>query len=65
MDEPAPRTSRRALLTRLGAGVGGAAIYRRWPSLGLAAESTYRGPIQLDGDPRAPRCWSSAPASRA
>src|SRR5580704_13539098 len=52
MDEPTPQTSRRALLTRLGAGVGGAAVYRLMTSLGLAAESPYRGPIRLEGDPR-------------
>jgi monoamine oxidase len=44
--------SRRALLTRIGAGVGGAAVYRLMTSLGFAAESTYRGPIRLEGDPR-------------
>ena len=52
MDEPAKQPSRRALLTRLGAGVGGAAVYRLMTSLGLAAESSYRGPIRLEGDPR-------------
>jgi monoamine oxidase len=44
--------TRRALLKKLGAGVGGAATYRFMTSLGFAAESTYRGPIQLDGDPK-------------
>ena len=44
--------SRRALLTRIGAGAGGAALYRMMTSLGFAAESTYRGPIRLDGDPK-------------
>ncbi len=46
-----PQT-RRALLRRLGAGVGGAAVYRLMTSLGFAAESSYRGPIKLEGDPR-------------
>lgn len=44
--------SRRALLTRIGAGAGGAALYRMMTSLGFAAESTYRGPLRLDGDIR-------------
>ena len=44
--------SRRALLTRIGAGVGGAAVYRLMTSLGFASESTYKGPIRLEGDPR-------------
>ena len=50
--EPPRTTSRRALLTRVGAIAGSAAVYRLMTSLGLAAESTYRGPIRLDGDPR-------------
>ena len=45
-------SSRRALLTRIGAGVGGAAVYRLMTSLGFAAELTYRGPLRLEGDPR-------------
>jgi monoamine oxidase len=44
--------SRRALLTRIGALAGGGALYRLMTSLGFAAESTYRGPIRLEGDPR-------------
>jgi monoamine oxidase len=44
--------NRRTLLTRIGAGVGGAALYRLMTSLGFAAESPYGGPIRLDGDPR-------------
>jgi len=52
-DDPAPRPpTRRALLTRLGAGIGGAGLYRLMTSLGLAAESPYRGPPRLDGDPK-------------
>ena len=50
--DPLKTPSRRALLTRIGAGAGGAAVYRLMTSLGFAAESTYRGPIQLEGDPR-------------
>src|SRR6202012_5602877 len=44
--------SRRALLTRIGQVAGGAALYRAMTSLGYAAESSYRGPIKLEGDPR-------------
>ena len=50
--DPLKTPSRRALLTRIGAGAGGAAVYRLMTSLGFAAESPYRGPIRLDGDPR-------------
>ena len=50
--DPLKTPSRRALLTRIGAVAGGAAAYRLMTSLGFAAESTYRGPIRLDGDPR-------------
>ena len=44
--------SRRALLARIGAGAGGAALYRMMTALGFAAESSWRGPIRLEGDPR-------------
>ena len=50
--EPQRSPSRRALLTRVGAVAGGAAVYRLMTSLGFAAPSTYRGPIRLEGDPR-------------
>jgi monoamine oxidase len=49
---PVKAPSRRALLTRIGAGAGGAAVYRLMTSLGFAAPSTYSGPLQLAGDPR-------------
>jgi monoamine oxidase len=48
--EPVP--SRRALLARIGAVAGGAAMYQAMTALGVAAESPYTGPIRLDGDPR-------------
>lgn len=44
--------SRRALLARIGAVAGGAAMYQAMTALGVAAESPYTGPIRLDGDPR-------------
>ena len=50
--DPFRMPSRRALLTQIGAGGGGAAVYRLMTSLGFAAESTYRGPVSLEGDPR-------------
>src|SRR5262249_30417834 len=43
---------RRDLLALIGTAAGGAGMYRAMTSLGLAAESTYSGPIRLDGDPR-------------
>jgi len=49
--EPAV-TSRRDLLSLIGAMAGSAAMYHAMTSLGFAAESPYKGPIRLDGDPR-------------
>ena len=43
---------RRDLLALIGTSAGGAAMYRAMSSLGFAAESTYAGPIRLDGDPK-------------
>jgi monoamine oxidase len=43
---------RRDLLALIGTAAGSAAMYRAMTSLGLAAESSYSGPIKLDGDPR-------------
>jgi monoamine oxidase len=51
-DAARPRLSRRGLLEGIGASVGGAAAYRFMTSLGFAAESPYRGPIRLEGDPK-------------
>src|SRR6202012_3918468 len=47
-----PSLSRRRLFELVGAHVGAAAAYRLMTSLGYAAESPYRGPIKLDGDPK-------------
>src|SRR6202045_1648167 len=44
--------SRRDLLSLIGAVSGSAAMYHAMTSLGFAAESPYKGPIRLDGDPR-------------
>src|SRR6202034_1406733 len=44
--------SRRALLRMIGVTAGNAAMYQAMSSLGLAAESPYRGPIDLQGAPR-------------
>jgi monoamine oxidase len=51
---PSDRTNvrRRDLLALIGATAGGAVMYRAMASLSLAAESTYSGPIALDGDPK-------------
>jgi monoamine oxidase len=47
-----PPMSRRGLLNLIGAAAGGAAMYQAMTTLGHAAESPYRGPIKLDGDPK-------------
>jgi monoamine oxidase len=47
-----PPLSRRTLLALIGATAGGTAMYQAMTSLGLAAESPYRGPIKLEGDSR-------------
>jgi monoamine oxidase len=47
-----PPLSRRNLLSLIGAAAGGTAMYQAMTRLGLAAESPYRGPIKLDGDPK-------------
>ncbi len=48
----APAPTRRDLLGLIGAAAGGAAMYVAMTALGHAAESTYTGPLKLDGDPR-------------
>ena len=44
--------TRRDLLTLIGAVSGSAAMYHAMTSLGFASDSTYKGPIKLDGDPK-------------
>jgi monoamine oxidase len=44
--------SRRRLLAMIGTAAGSSAMYQAMTTLGLAAESTYKGPIRLDGDPK-------------
>ncbi len=44
--------TRRELLSLIGAVAGGSAMYLAMTSLGFAAESTYAGPIRLEGDPK-------------
>ena len=51
-DAAAPALTRRALFQRIGACTGGAALMQAMRSLGFAAESPYRGPIKLEGDPK-------------
>src|SRR3977135_745450 len=51
-DTTTPALSRRRLFEIIGASVGGAAAYHAMTRLGYAAESPYRGPIKLDGDPK-------------
>jgi monoamine oxidase len=47
----APSLSRRELLGMIGATAGVSAMYQAMSSLGFAAESPYRGPINLQGTP--------------
>jgi len=51
-EEPTAPISRRRLLAMIGAAAGSSAMYQAMTSLGLAAESTYQGPIRLEGDPK-------------
>src|SRR3954467_12884179 len=44
--------SRRDLLSLIGAVAGSAAVYHAMTALGFAAESGYKGPIKLEGDPK-------------
>jgi monoamine oxidase len=44
--------SRRRLLAMIGIAAGSSAMYQAMTTMGLAAESTYNGPIRLKGDPR-------------
>src|SRR6201990_2232035 len=50
--EPKVAMSRRDLFALIGTVAGSAAMYQAVTSLGFAAESTYEGPIRLDGDPK-------------
>src|SRR6202048_1506177 len=52
MSSDHPTVSRRDLLSLIGAVSGSAAMYHAMTSLGVAADSGYKGPIKLDGDPR-------------
>src|SRR5215467_6926487 len=44
--------SRRDLIALIGTMSGAATMYQAMTVLGFAAESTYRGPIKLEGDPK-------------
>src|ERR1700694_3242603 len=44
--------SRRDLLSLIGAVSGSAAMYHAMTSLGFASDSGYKGPLELDGDPK-------------
>ena len=52
-DASNPSPSRRELLRMIGLSAGGAAMYQAMIQLGFAAESSYTGPIKLEGRPRA------------
>jgi monoamine oxidase len=47
-----PTVRRRDLLSLIGAMAGSAAMYHAMTSLGFASESTYKGPLKLQGDPK-------------
>jgi monoamine oxidase len=49
---PAPELSRRDLLRMIGVTAGGATMYQAMSTLGIAADSPYRGPIDLQGTPK-------------
>ncbi|TSD86925.1 flavin monoamine oxidase family protein [Mycobacterium sp. KBS0706] len=51
-EEQGDGVSRRGLLSLIGMTAGGAAMYQAMTSLGLAAESGYKGPVDLSGDPK-------------
>jgi monoamine oxidase len=51
-NDNATAVSRRDLLALIGTVAGSAAMYQAMSSLGLAADSTYKGPIALSGDVR-------------
>src|SRR3954451_7567210 len=50
--ESASPISRRDLLSLIGAVAGSAAMVHAMTALGFAAESGYKGPIKLEGDPK-------------
>ncbi|HEV7881003.1 NAD(P)/FAD-dependent oxidoreductase [Bradyrhizobium sp.] len=50
--ESASLPSRRDLLSLIGAVAGSAAMIHAMTALGFASESGYKGPIELDGDPK-------------
>jgi monoamine oxidase len=50
--KPVSAPSRRDLLSLIGAVAGGAAMVHAMTALGFAAESGYKGPIKLEGDPK-------------
>jgi monoamine oxidase len=52
IDKTGSGLSRRNLIALIGSTAGAAAAYGAMTRLGFAAESPYRGPIKLDGDPK-------------
>src|SRR5579864_355994 len=52
MQDEAAVLRRRDLLSLIGAMAGSAAMYHAMTALGYASESSYRGPIRLEGDPK-------------
>lgn len=52
-DSNSPAFSRRDMLMFIGQAAGGIAMYQAMTSLGFAAQSTYEGPMRLEGKPKA------------
>lgn len=52
MSESVQGMSRRDLLTLIGYAAGASAMYSAMAGMGLAGESSYKGPIKLEGDPK-------------
>jgi monoamine oxidase len=51
-DNTSGALTRRQLLGRIGLSAGGAMMYQAMTSLGMAAESSYTGPVKLQGSPK-------------
>ena len=52
MDESGTSISRRRLLSMIGRAAGSTAMYQAMHSLGFAAESSFRDPVQLSAAPK-------------
>src|SRR3954452_10196812 len=53
MPDQSTNVSRRDLLSLIGTVAGSTAMYEAMTALGFASESGYKGPVRLEGDPKA------------